>query len=273
MRRFGQAADPIILPLEFDEPSLVDAVPRAVVALSFELPLRAVVAWHEHRRAQLVYCGAGALKVSTPSGIWIVPPQRAVWVPPGTPHQLEAVLQSSLRTLYVSKDARSDLQASCGLVEVSPLLRELILRAVLLPPEYEEAGQAGRLMAVMLEEIDLLASPPVRLPWPSSRMLATICAALHSDPADPRGLAEWARALHTSPRTLARRFRAETGMGFRLWRQSLRVLLSLERLCAGQPVKTIALDLGFHSQSAYIAMFRRLLGTTPGKYFRASTER
>jgi AraC-like DNA-binding protein len=90
-----------------------------------------------------------------------------------------------------------------------------------------------------------------------------------ADPADRRTLAAWARPAGASVRTLARLFTRETGMGFRGWRQQVRLLRALERLAAGEAVTTVALDLGYDSPSAFVAMFRRALGTTPGRYFAA----
>jgi AraC-like DNA-binding protein len=57
-------------------------------------------------------------------------------------------------------------------------------------------------------------------------------------------------------------------MSFRAWRQQLRLLRGLELLAAGAPVTRVALDLGYESTSAFTAMFRRVLGTTPTAYFR-----
>ena len=86
-------------------------------------------------------------------------------------------------------------------------------------------------------------------------------------PSDTRTLQDWARELGASERTLARLFSRETGMTFGQWRQQVKLLAALARLARGESVTAVAFDLGYASQSAFIAMFRRALGRTPGRYF------
>jgi AraC-like DNA-binding protein len=102
---------------------------------------------------------------------------------------------------------------------------------------------------------------------PSDRRLVPIAQALTAHPEDPRTLSDWGRSVGASERTLARLFRADTGLSFRLWRQQARLLEALRRLADREPVTTVALDLGYDSPSAFIAMFKCTLGTTPGHYF------
>ena len=69
-----------------------------------------------------------------------------------------------------------------------------------------------------------------------------------------------------SRRSFTRAFRAETGLSFVAWRQQACVLAALPRLAAGEPVTTIALDLGYNNPAAFSTMFRRTLGTAPRGY-------
>ena len=87
-----------------------------------------------------------------------------------------------------------------------------------------------------------------------------------ANPADTRDLDAWAKSVGASKRTLGRLFTAQTGMSFQAWRQQLRLLRALELLATGNNVTTIALELGYDNTSAFIAMFRRCLGTTPKRY-------
>jgi AraC-like DNA-binding protein len=151
---------------------------------------------------------------------------------------------------------------------VPPLLRELILRAVDLPALYDEDGPAGRLMQVILDQIDTLEIAALHLPTSAHPRLSPILDALLRYPEDDRALDAWGRQAGASGRTLARLFQRETGMSFRAWRQQARLLAALARLAADEPVTTVALDLGYDSLSAFIAMFRKATGTTPGRYFR-----
>jgi AraC-like DNA-binding protein len=136
------------------------------------------------------------------------------------------------------------------------------------PPHYDEAGPDARIMQVILDEIRALPSAPLHLPRARDARLLRVTEALRADPADPRSLAAWGRAAGASPRTLARLFLAETGLGFRAWRQRARLLHALVALAAGEPVTRVAFEAGYDSPSAFIAAFKRAFGTTPARYFR-----
>jgi AraC-like DNA-binding protein len=150
---------------------------------------------------------------------------------------------------------------------VSPLLRELIVRATALPVLYDEKGPDGRLMQMILDEIATLQTLPLDLPMPQDKRLSKLCKALIDDPADDRTLDQFADSFNASARTLARLFRSETGMSFGAWRQQLRLMEAVRRMAAGAPVTTVALDLGYASPSAFAAMFRKSLGVPPSRYF------
>ena len=244
-------------------------VPRPVVALATDYPAGHVIAPHRHRRAQLVHAAAGVMAVSTESGTWVVPPRRAVLVPALTEHSIRTHGRVAMRTLYIDPDAAPWLPRECRVVGVPPLLRELILEAMRAPPLYPENGPETRLMAVILDRIRALRVAPLHLPLPADRRLRRLTGAIAEAPGDNRTLNEWAAVAGASSRTLARLFVAETGMTFGQWRQQARLLAALTRLAGGQPVTTVAFDLGYDSPSAFIAMFKRALGETPGRYFSA----
>jgi AraC-like DNA-binding protein len=249
------------------DPESLAALPRTVVAWQASYRPGEALPAHRHRRAQLVYAAEGVMRVTTPDGSWLVPPQRAVWVPPGTDHSIRMSSAVSMRTLYIDSEKARRMPSRCCVLSVSPLLRELILRAMELPTLYEIEGPQGRLMTVILDEIRTLPSLPLHLPTPRERRLAQLCRALLRDPGDRRGIEAWGRDIGASGRTLARLFRRETGMSFGAWRQQARLIEALARLGAGEPVTTVALDLGYESPSAFTAMFRRSLGVTPSRYF------
>ncbi len=124
-------------------------------------------------------------------------------------------------------------------------------------------------MAVIPDQLRALKAEPLHLPMPSDRRLRKITDGLTGNPADGRTLGDWARSAGASERTLARHFRRETGMTFGSWRQRLRLLTAIASLAEGRPVTAVAYDLGYESPSAFVAMFRRELGTPPGRYMRA----
>lgn len=247
-----------------------EVVPRDIVLRAIDYPAGSRTPWHRHGRAQLVYAKAGTMTVATVRGLWVVPPQRAVWIPAGIEHEVRMTGVVSMRTLYIRPEAAPWLPTQCSAVHVSPLLRELILAAATLPPLYDRDGRDGRIMALILDEIRTLSVAPLHLPEPRDPRLKRITAALMQNPADRRRLEDWSKAVGASSRTVARLFLQETGMTFRQWQRQARLLSALPRLAEGQAVTTVALDLGYDSPSAFIEMFRRTMGTTPGRYFSGS---
>ncbi len=224
---------------------------------------------HEHRKAQLVYSPDGVLRVATEAGTFVVPPEWAVWVPSWVRHDVQASTPLTLRSVYVEPESAFNLPGRCCVVSVPPLLRELILESATLPDLYEVGGPDGRLMEVILDRVTALEHRPVVVPRVRDPLLVPIADALGADPADARGLEEWGRELGASARTLSRRFLSDVGMPFATWRRQVRLLAALERLAAGEQVRTVAFAVGYESVSAFIAAFTRSLGDTPGRLFRA----
>lgn len=246
-------------------------VARPVAAMAKDFPGGFVIAPHSHPRAQLIYAADGVMRVISPVGAWVVPPLRAVWLPAGIEHEVRMSGPVAMRTLYVDPKAAPSTLASGTVIEVTPLLRALILRAVEEPIEYDEAGAAGLVMALILAELARAITVPLRIPLPSDARLAALCRALLDDPAAADTLDDWAGRVGASARTLARLFPRETGMGFTQWRQQVRLAESLGRLAQGEPVARIAESLGYSSASAFTAMFRRTLGATPRQYLTRGT--
>jgi AraC-like DNA-binding protein/mannose-6-phosphate isomerase-like protein (cupin superfamily) len=241
-------------------------VARAVAAMPKEFPADFIIEPHSHERAQLIFATSGTMRVITGKALWFVPPQRALWMPAGTVHGIEMLQPVSMRTLYLREDAASGMPGECRVLQVSSLLRELIVRATELPLHYDERGAPGHLIALLLAELHQSQTLALQLPMPSSPRLTTLCRSLLNNPGDRRTLAEWAVNVHASERTLARLFHEETGLSFAAWRQQVRVLEAMDKLGAGQPVTQVALDVGYDSVSAFCAMFRRAAGMSPGAY-------
>jgi AraC-like DNA-binding protein len=247
-------------------PADYQRVPRAVAAMPKDFPQDFIIEPHSHERAQLIFATAGTMRVVTGAAMWIVPPQRALWMPAGVVHGIEMLDHVSMRTLYLRDDAAATMPASCRVLQVSPLLRELIARATELPLHYDEEGAAGHLVALLLAELDGSQTLGLHLPMPHSQRLAMLCRALLDKPGDRRTLAQWAQTLNTGERTLARLFQKETALSFAAWRQQARVLEAMGRLGGGAPVTQVALDLGYDSVSAFSAMFRRAAGASPSTF-------
>ena len=242
-------------------------VPRPIVIRVQDLADGIDTPPHAHERAQLLYASKGAMEVTTPKGVWVVPSHRAVWIPPLTEHAAKSNGPLHLRNTYFSPDLIDGLPSECRVVTVTPLLRELLATAATLPELYDEHGPDARLLQVILDQVKTLSVAPLHLPSARHPKIRAICDILSNDPADGRSMDDFAKQAAVSPRTLARLFEAETGLGFREWRQQARLLKAMTLLAEGAPISRVAYDLGYASQSAFIAMFKKVLGTTPGRYF------
>ena len=150
---------------------------------------------------------------------------------------------------------------------VSPLLKELILYAVGLPRLYPLGGQEERLFKVLLDQISNMRITPLKLQIPVDGRLRKIYAHLSRHPGDNRTLEDWGKKVGATGRTLSRRFRLETGMSFVQWRQQIRILEALKKLGKKESVTAVAMELGYDSPSAFISMFKKAVGKTPGRYF------
>jgi AraC-like DNA-binding protein/mannose-6-phosphate isomerase-like protein (cupin superfamily) len=222
---------------------------------------------HSHPRAQLIYAGSGVMRVETEAGCWVVPPVRGVWIPANTAHRVIMLGSVEMRTLYIRPEAAPGLPDTCCLLEVSPLLRALILALLEEPLAYDHAGRGGQIAALALNELRFLKIPALHLPMPGESRLQRLCEKLIANPDSRETLETLAEQQATSGRTLARQFQRETGMSFRQWRQQARLVEALGHLANDVPVALVAEKLGYSSASAFTAMFRRTLGIEPRRYF------
>lgn len=242
-------------------------VARPVAAMALDYKASTFEPPHAHPRAQLLHATSGMMQITTDAASWIIPPGRALWLPAFTVHDVRCRGDVSFRTLYIDEAAAGvALPKQAQVVAVSDLLTELILEAIALPLEYDRDGRDGRIMTLILDELQRMPILPLNLVMPADPRLRRVCAALLEDPGDRSDLDQWARRAGMARRTLTRRFRAETGMGFGEWRQQLRLLEGLSRIVTGQSVTGAALDAGYHSPSAFTAAFASNLGAPPSKY-------
>ena len=242
-------------------------VPRPIVIRPHDFVRGEEVPLHHHGREQLVYATQGLALVSTENGSWVVPPNRAVWVPSHLNHGVKAITACTMTSLFITPGVIPTLPDTCSVVAVPKLLRELILHANEFDELYDHDGPEGRVISVMIDMLKTLKEVPLHLPMPRDARLRRVAEAIVADPSDNRTQAEWTKDCGASMRTLARLFPEQTGMTFSHWRQQARLMAALGRLADGEAVVSVALDLGYASQSAFIAMFKKALGTTPGKYF------
>ncbi|MGA0608642.1 AraC family transcriptional regulator [Caldimonas sp. KR1-144] len=256
-----------------------------------ERPLRAKSHWleadtqvepHSHPWAQLAFSATGVMRLTADRGTYLVPPSRAVWIPPGVEHAITVVETCHLRTLYLHQAAgrcgpavpRADEAAwrGCRVLEVSDLLRALVLALPTAPdggepPDAAEL-QRERLIADLLRD-ELRRARPVRLgvDLPRDKRLRALCEAVLDDPTRHATLADWSRDVGASERTVARLFRQDLGTSFVQWRQQVLLARALAMAARKQPMAQIAAELGYASPSAFSAMVRRSVGAPPSRFF------
>ncbi|MBB3143207.1 AraC family transcriptional regulator [Halomonas organivorans] len=239
---------------------------RPIFALAHDYRHGSRVARHQHGHAQLLHALSGVVTVNTDAGTWVVPPGRGVWVPAGVAHDLKIAGQVRMRTLFVDPLARADLPESCRVVDISPLLRELIVTAMEIDHSYALGGRDERVMELILDELRVLPILALNVPSPSNPVLAELCRRLRETPGESWTRQAAAESIGLSDKTLTRLFQRETGLSFVQWLRRLRLLMALDSLAAGHSVLDVALDLGYESPSAFTAMFRRTLGVPPSFY-------
>ena len=239
--------------------------------LALGLPVGGRVPVHSHGWDQLVYAVQGVMTVATSQGSWVVPPQRAVWLPADARHRIDAPGPLALRAVWFPPRCVRSLPRRCCVVGVPPLLRELIVR-LLRGPAADRPARRRRIEEVVLDLLEELPQEPLTLPMPRDPRARRLAELLARHPEDRRSLDALAPEVGASPRTLQRCFLSEAGIPFRHWRQQLRLHRALVLLAEGTPVTAAAAQVGYESPSAFVAMFRQALGTTPGRYFREEPE-
>lgn len=240
-------------------------VMRPIIALDDEYPAAFVDPMHCHDRTQLLFASSGVMSVTTPQTSFVVPPQRAVWIPAGTMHEVSCRGPVSLRTLYLERSL-GQTPSECRVFEVSDFLKALILEVVGFKPLYDIEGRDGRIVALLMEEIDRMPNAPYGAHMPSDPRLLRVCQAILTDPSDPRTLDDWSKVAGMGRRTFTRAFKQQTGMGVAMWRQQVRLMEALSLIASGDSITRVAFEVGYESPSAFSAMFRRTFGMPPSQY-------
>ncbi len=244
---------------DIDDPS------RPVIGLADEYDTGFTDPAHSHERAQLLYASSGIMSVEAASASFVVPPQRALWIPSGVLHQVSCRCAVSLRTLYISDDTAASTD-KCKILEVSDFLRALILEVVKFDSQKPYHDRENTIIKLLLSEMAQMPAAPYHIPMPADERILSVCRSILKNPTDKRDLDEWASFAGLGRRTFTRMFRSETGMGLATWRQQARLLEALSLLSTGQPVTAVAYDVGYESPSAFTAMFHKSFGVPPSQY-------
>ena len=225
---------------------------------------------HMHREAQFVYAARGTMQVTTPKGRWLVPPDRAVWVPARLAHSIDVLADIDMRTLYfdlawLAREPQGGKLDAELVVRVSPLLHQTILA---LFDGRNDAVRTGLLIRLAMLELHRAEDSATFIPLPQEPRCRRAAGIVLDDPTATHDIEALAHRVGTSARTLSRRFAVETQLSFKTWRQRARMLAAIERLStqAGVSIKHLASELGYASVPAFSQAFRRVTGKTPTEF-------
>lgn len=223
---------------------------------------------HQHQTGQLVFATNGVMLVETQGARWTVPPQRALWIPPGHIHAIHMLSNTALRTVYCQPELIEQTVPTAHLkevhaVSVSPLIKELVLS--LFDHQFDQATRYA-MVCLLLQTLRQTPSLPTYLPMPRSHGLHRAIAHLLETKQWQLQMHEIASIAALSERTFSRRFAKEVGLNFRVWRQRARIVTTLDLLVSDRSIKSIANSLQFASAAAYIATFHSVLGCAPNAF-------
>jgi AraC-like DNA-binding protein len=232
-------------------------------ALTVDLEPSAGFDWHDHDAHQIAFATKGVLGMAVGDAAWVLPPSRALWIPAGIRHSVTATGATRMVSVYIPP-ARSPLDWDAPTVlNTTGLLGALL--------EYLggklEPDARARAELVLWDQIEAMPATTISLPMPHDPRALQVAERLQRDVTDERSLAEWGAECGASARTLARLFLAETGMTFARWRTTARLAAALRLLAAGESTTQVAYAVGYAQPSAFVAAFRREIGSTPAAYF------
>lgn len=235
----------------------------AMAALTADYRHGDIVASHCHAESQLVYAISGVMLVSVDDSSWVLPAGHALWVLSGMKHDIRMTGDVRMRTLLINSDAERMLPQEPQVIEVSTLLRELILAAADEEVSGNDATRRTQIIDLIFTELAVAQTVLTHVPIPADPRLKALCADFIDNPSQESTLEDWAAQLNMSSRTLARLFQKTLGMSCGEWRKRTRLILSLQRLALGVSILEVALEHGYQSPSAFTAMFKRTMGYTP----------
>jgi AraC-like DNA-binding protein len=247
-------------------PPFLVALPAPIVFHAASLPAQAVYPRHAHAWGEFVHAFSGVMEIKLADRHYLAPPQYGIWLPPDTLHVGFNRHAASFCSVYLAPELCCALPTAPCALTVGPLLRALLGELRAHPPPLAPNLQDQRLLQVLLDTLIRAPHAGSYLPGSNDLLLEPVLKALAASPGDPRSLPQWAQLVNTTERTLARRCQRDLGMSFIEWRQRLKVIEALARLEQGDTVEAIGLGLGYSSASAFIAMFRKMMGSTPDEY-------
>ena len=187
---------------------------------------------HQHRKGQLILALHGAITCTVENALWMVPPQYAVWIPGGVEHSNQVTANAELCFLFIEPSAVT-MPTTCCTLKISPLCRELILTLANRTSTQRAEPMTRRLIQVLFDELPQQPQQQLHLP-------------VSSHP----------------------KIRAMVEM---MAKEQLQLIMALQGLVKGDTVQKVAHTLGYDSTTAFITMFKKGLGQTPGRYIAGLT--
>jgi AraC-like DNA-binding protein len=240
-------------------------VPRPVAALARTDPAGTQIAPHLHARDQLIYAIRGVMTIRANGFIWTLPPSHGMWMPARAVHEIHMDTEVAMRTLYFQAGTVNRQGLGCQVLAITSLLRELILRAMTIPPRYAPDSADARLMQLIVDEVGRLEPRPLGLKLPTDKRLARLCQGLIQDPGQAGSIAELGHRVGLSERSVIRLFPQETGLSLHRWRQQARLMRAFALSDQGMNIGQLADELGYASASAFGKMFAKQFGQAPRK--------
>lgn len=263
---------PILQP-KLEVPLTARNLPVPIMFRSAHVPADGLYPHHQHPWGEFVYAFSGVMEVKVAEHHYLAPPQYGIWLPPNLEHVGLNRYEAHHCSLYMAPQVCTVLPAAPCALTVSPLVRALLEHLQLQGAQQPGNAADARLLQVLVDQLAQAPRAGSYLPTSDDPQLGAVLRMLEAQPGDNRSLPELADAAHTTERTLMRRCQRDLGMSLAEWRQRLRVVKAMPLLESGQTVETIALDLGYGSASAFIAMFKRLVGATPDEFRKGTAGR
>lgn len=221
---------------------------------------------HSHSWSQLVYASEGVIAVETPNHCWVVPTNRAIWIPAGQTHSIKMYGRAFLQTVYFESRPETGIDLPCTAYEIPSLVRELIIHVCNIGIIKSDSDEQRNLLEFLIFQVKKLSPFPLMVPMPNDPRARKLASVLLDNPGADRSLAELCAECGTSLRTMQRVFSKELGLPLSRWRSQVTMMHALQLLASERNITEVALELGFESVSAFIYSFRKHFGVSPGQY-------
>jgi AraC-like DNA-binding protein len=241
----------------------------SISTLAYEYPRGFRVPEHSHGSDQLICAIGGVMEVSSGQSVWLIPPHFAVWIPARTMHSIQMPGVVSMRTLYMRRGLAAGLPPTCVVFHVTPLLRELIIETVRIRKLRIRDRLPCGFRDLLVSQFESASPMPTSVTFPKDPRARAIAGTVSGNPAGRQSLAAMCDSAGASVRTIQRIFRREVGSDFEFWRRQVRLMKAVELLVSGRSVKEVSFALGYRQPTAFVEMFRGVLGATPRAWIQA----